>query len=205
MKWRAATDTSAVAAGAAGVRIDDISIIASFPVCAQPVSAVSRKTHGGGPPPRDVPLPLVGGAGIECRAGQGAGGDHQMVVTFATPIASVGGASVTGTGSVVGSPSVSGAVVTVNLTGVTNAQTIVVTLNNVNDGVNIGNVAIPMGVLLGDTTGDGVVNSGDVTQVRRQSGLVADPTNFREDLTVSGVIDSGDITLVRRQVGTALP
>ena len=182
-----------------------ISFITTTPVCAQPVSAVSRKTHGGGPPPRDVPLPLVGGVGIECRAGQGAGGDHQMVVTFATPIVSVGGASVTGTGSVVGSPSVSGAVVTVNLTGVTNAQTIVVTLNNVNDGVNIGNVAIPMGVLLGDTTGDGVVNSGDVTQVRRQSGLVADPTNFREDLTVSGVIDSGDITLVRRQAGTALP
>ena len=180
-----------------------LTLTSTTPICAQPVTAVSRKTQGAGT--FDIPLPLAGAAGIECRAGQGAGGDHKMIITFATSV-TVGSASVTsGTGSVVGSPSVSGGVVTVNLTGVTNAQTIVVTLNNVNDGVNIANVAIPMGMLLGDTSSDGVVNSADVTQVRRQSGLVADGTNFREDLTVSGVIDSGDITLVRRQVGTALP
>ena len=51
-----------------------------------------------------------------------------------------------GIGSV-GSFSVSGAQVTVNLTGVTNAQTITVTLGNVNDGVDFGDVPVPMGVL----------------------------------------------------------
>ena len=87
----------------------------------------------------------------------------------------------------------------------TNVQTIVVALFDVNDGVNSGDVGIRMGVLLGDTTGNGVVDSADVTQVRRQTGQVAHPTNFREDLSVDGVINSGDVTIVRRQVGTALP
>jgi hypothetical protein len=65
-----------------------------------------------------------------------------------------------------------------------------------------------MGVLLGDTTADGTVNSADITQVRRESGNVAhgDPNaNFREDTTTDGTINSADITQVRRQSGTALP
>jgi hypothetical protein len=65
-----------------------------------------------------------------------------------------------------------------------------------------------MGILLGDTTADGTVNSADITQVRRQSGNVAhdDPgANFREDITADGTINSADITAVRRQSGSALP
>jgi hypothetical protein len=69
-------------------------------------------------------------------------------------------------------------------------------------------MSISMGVLLGDTSGDGVVNSADITQTRRQSGNVAhdDPdANFREDITVDGTINSADITAVRRESGNALP
>src|SRR4051812_1720826 len=47
----------------------------------QLASAVSRKTHGAAGA-FDVPLPLTGPAGVECRAGGGAGGDHMIVVTF---------------------------------------------------------------------------------------------------------------------------
>jgi hypothetical protein len=61
-------------------------------------------------------------------------------------------------------------VVTVNLTGVTNAQRITVTLGNVNDGTNVGDVAVPMGVLAGDTNGNGTVNAGDIGQTKAQSG-----------------------------------
>jgi len=69
-------------------------------------------------------------------------------------------------------------------------------------------VSVPMGILLGDTSADGVVNSADITQTRRQSGEVATagpPANFRTDLSTDGVIDSADITLVRRASGSALP
>ena len=45
--------------------------------------------------------------------------------------------------------------ITVDLTGVSNAQKIVLTLFGVSDGNNTGNVAIPMGLLLGDTNGNG--------------------------------------------------
>ena len=38
----------------------------------------------------------------------------------------------------------------VNLEGVTNAQTITVKLTGVNDGSNLGDVSVQMGVLLGD-------------------------------------------------------
>ena len=171
---------------------------------APPLSAVSRKTHtlAGD---FDVDLPITGAPGIECRTG-GPNGDHKVLIKFANAV-SVGGASVASSDgqAMVSSFSVSGAVVTVNLTKVTNKQTIVITLTNVSDSTNIGNASISMGVLLGDTSGDGVVNSADITQTRSQSGKVPDAGNFREDLSVDGVINSADITLVRRQSGTALP
>lgn len=102
-------------------------------------------------------------------------------------------------------PSLDGREVTVNLKNVSNAQRLTVHLLGVSDGTRTSNVSVQMGVLLGDTTGDGVVNSGDITQTRRQSGQVTVESNKRIDLSVDGVINSGDITLVRRHWGTALP
>ena len=51
---------------------------------------------------------------------------------------------------------------TVNLTGVTNVQTITVTLSSVSDGTSTGDVAVLMGMLIGDTTADRVVNTTDI-------------------------------------------
>ena len=165
---------------------------------------MSRKSHGAAGN-FDVPLPLVllsGAVGIEDRNAV-AGGD-QMVVTFANPVA-VSGVSVTsGTGSVA-SFSVSGAVVTINLTGVTNAQRLGVTLANVNDGTNLGSVMVPMGVLSGDTSGNGTVNSTDVSQTKGKSGQPVDATNFRTDINVSNSINATDVGTVKGRVGAALP
>jgi hypothetical protein len=169
-----------------------------------PVSAVSRKVHGAAGT-FDINLPLVtigGPVGIECRTGA-VSGAHQMVVTFANPV-TVGGASVTsGVGSA--SFSVAGAVVTINLTGVTNAQRLGVTLTNVNDGLGIGDVTVPMGVLAGDTTANGSVNASDVTQIKIQSGQPVTASNFRTDVTTNGSINASDISSVKLRSGTALP
>jgi hypothetical protein len=164
-----------------------------------PPSAVSRKVHGSAGT-FDIALPLNGLPGIECRSG-GASQAFQIVVTFQTPIDSAS-ATVTGTGS--GTASVSGNVVTVDLTGVTDQQTITVTLNGTSNGNNF-DVAIPMGMLIGDVTASRVVNSSDITQIGTQSGQPLTNSNFRNDVTVNGTINSSDVTLTQTKSGHALP
>jgi hypothetical protein len=170
-----------------------------------PVGAVSRKTHGSAGD-FNVDLPLTGQPGIECRTG-GASGNHTVVITFAVPV-TVGSASVTpgagGTGSVNGM-SVNNSQVTVNLTNVSNAQTLSVNLIGVAGGANTGNVSIPMSVLAGDTTANGLVNSSDIAQTQSQSGQAVGLSNFREDVTVNGQINSSDISFVQAHSGTGLP
>jgi hypothetical protein len=175
-----------------------------------PITAVSRKTHSTAGT-FDVNLPFDT-PGIECRRGQGANSNnHQVVITFAVPV-TLTSASVTpdpkasppATGSVSGF-TVSGSQVTVNLTGVSNAQTLAINLNGLSDGVDTGNISIPMGLVLGDTTGDGFVNSADIAQTKSQSGQPVGSSNFREDVNTDGFLNSADISLVKSKSGTALP
>lgn len=166
-----------------------------------PVSAVSRKIHG--MTPFDVNLPLTGSPGIECRTG-GATKDFQVVVTFAGPVTITGAGVTSGSGNVSGT-TVSGSQVTVNLTNVSNAQVIQITLTGVNDGTNSSSVNIPMAVLLGDTTASGSVNASDVSQVKAQSGAAVSANNFRADITVSNSINSSDVAAAKAASGTALP
>jgi hypothetical protein len=171
-------------------------------------AVVSRKIHGSAGT-FDINLPLTGTPGIECRSG-GANGDYTLVFTFVNPLTRVNGASITsGTGSVAGNniDSSDAHNYIVNLTGVTNAQRITVSLSNVTD--SAGNfssaVSASMGVLIGDTTGDGFVNSADISQTKSQSGNAVTTANFREDVNADGFINSADISLVKSKSGTALP
>jgi hypothetical protein len=170
-----------------------------------PVSAVSRKTHSFAGT-FDVDLPLLGQPGIEDRTG-GASGNHTVVITFAVPV-TVTSANMTpganGTGSVSGF-SVSNTQVTVNLTNVSNAQTLKVNLVGVSGGGNSGTVSVPMAVLLGDTNADRFCDAIDVSQTKSQSGKPVGLTNFREDVNVDGFIDAVDTSLVKSKSGTALP
>src|SRR5207244_2240927 len=92
-----------------------------------PVSAASVKSHGG--TPFSIPLTLSGPVAVECRSG-GASNDYQVVVTFAGPVAFSSANLTSGTGSVPTTSNV-GNQVTLNLTGVTNAQTITLALFDV--------------------------------------------------------------------------
>ena len=96
---------------------------------------------------------------------------------------------------------------TVNLTGVTNAQTTTVSLDNVTDSSSqvLPTTAIAVSFLVGDTSGNGSVNASDVSQTKLQSGQVVTATNFREDVTVNGSINASDVSLVKSDSGTALP
>jgi hypothetical protein len=169
-------------------------------------SGASRKVHGA--TAFDINLPLTGNPGVECRSG-GAGNNYQLIFSFANTLTSIGNASVTsGTGSV--SSHMLDAdqhKYIVNLTGVSNAQVITVSLTNVNDssGNNSPSVPISMGVLLGDTTGNGTVNASDVSLAKLKSGQAVDSSNFRSDVTVSNSINSSDVSTVKLKSGTALP
>ena len=187
--------------------ITDIGNGSVYKISPMLVGAASRKIHGS--TPRDLNLPLTGARGVECRSG-GANGDYTMIFTFAVPLTSVGGRSVTaGVGSVSSSVIDSGNAhqYIVNLTGVTNVQYITVTLTSVIDaaGNTSSAVSATMGVLLGDTNADGFVNSADISQTKAESGNGVTTLNFREDVNEDDFINSADISFVKSMSGTALP
>jgi glucose/arabinose dehydrogenase len=178
-----------------------------------PQSAVSRKLHGAAGN-FDIALPLMGTPGIECRAG-GSTGDYQVRISFANPVTVNGNfqADVTsgigdvGTGGVPngGVVGVNGSVVTVPLTNVANAQTIGITLFDVQQGANAGDVTVPMSVLVADTNADRAVNVGDTNQTRARAGQVTNDTNKRSDVNLDGRVNVGDTNLVRSRSGSFLP
>src|SRR5438128_7035796 len=182
---------------------EDVYYVRVAPSAPMAQSAFSRKTHGGAGT-FDVPLPLTGNVGVECRSG-GATNDYQMIINFATSV-TVESASVTsGTGSVSSFSGSGTSQITVNLTGVTNVQRITVTLHNVNDGTHMGDVPVSMGVLVGDVNGNAVVNASDVSLTKSQVGVPVSGSNFREDVNANGTISATDVALVKSDVGTALP
>ena len=167
------------------------------------LSAVSRKAHGGAGS-FDVDLPLLGTPGVECRTG-GATNDYEIVFTFGGAVTFNSASVTSGMGSVSSSSGGGTNTVTVSLTGVTNAQRITVTLSGVNNGTTTGDVSVQMGVLIGDTSGNGTVSASDIGQTKTQSGQVVNTSNFRTDVNASGTINASDIGQVKAQSGTSLP
>jgi hypothetical protein len=100
-------------------------------------------------------------------------------------------------------PSVSpdGRTVTLSLTNISDAQTIVMTLSGVSNGTNTNDVTIHMRVLVGDTNGNGVVNATDVSQTKSRSGQAITNANFRSDVVVNGTINASDLALVKSRAG----
>ena len=63
---------------------------------------------------------------------------------------------------------------------------------------------MPVGILLGDTTGEGNVTATDISQTKTLSGNSVERDNFRNDVTVNGVINTSDIGIIKPQSGTSL-
>ncbi len=179
-------------------------------VAPTPANAVSRKTHGS-VGDFDIPLPLTGTPGVECRSG-GASNDHTMVVTFNSPVTVTGDTQAQATAGMVGSGGVanggavtiSGNSVIVPLTNVPNAATTSVTLTGVTDGVGYGNLVIPMSVVAGDVNGNGSVNTSDVGATKAGVGQEVNALNFRPDVTANGGINTSDVGTVKAAAGTGL-
>ena len=181
--------------------------VAAAPPPVELTSVVSRKNHGSAGP-FDINLPLVGIPGVECRSG-GANDDYSLIFSFANPLARVGGAAVTSGNGTVSSHAIGSDAreYVVNLTGVTNAQTITVTLTNVTDSSGNGSAAIgiSMGVLLGDVTANRLVSNTDVSAVKAQISAAVGSSNFRSDVNANGIVSNTDVSVTKAQVSTTLP
>ena len=186
---------------------------AAPPALASQTPVVSRMTHGT-VGMFDINLPLTGTRGVECRSG-GANGNYAIVFTFANNLTSVDQATVTtGAGTVSSTVlgpnaalNLSAKQFEVNLTGVTNAQYLVVSLVNAKDSTGaIGNVIGPqMGVLIGDVNANGLVDGNDVSGVQGQTRQPVTGTNFRDDMNANGIIDGNDVSLTQGHTRTSLP
>jgi len=175
-----------------------------------PASAVSRKTHAPNNP-FNVPLPLNGSPGIECRTGGGANADtHEVVVSFGTPVSFTGALVTPQPGK---SADLDGLAtfdpvnneVTVKLKNVSDVQTLTVTIQGVViAGGPPGNVVVPMAILAGDTDADTRVNVTDTNQTKDSSGQVTIEQNFRRDVNLDGRINVGDTNFVKSRSGNSL-
>jgi photosystem II stability/assembly factor-like uncharacterized protein len=162
-----------------------------------PASVVSRKSHGASGA-FDINLLVAGSAGIECRGG-GTTSDYKVVFTFPSAVIPEAGRS----GNAAGSPSVSpdGRTVTQNITNISDAQTIAITLFGVNDGTSTNDVTARMRLSVGDTNGNGAVNAADVSQTKSRSGQAISEVNFRSDVAINGAINAADLALVKSRSG----
>ncbi|MGH8165041.1 MAG: dockerin type I domain-containing protein, partial [Rhodanobacteraceae bacterium] len=107
-----------------------------------------------------------------------------------------------GTGAA-GSPTFSGNTVSVPLTGVTDSEVITLTLSNING--TAATTSVNLGFLVGDSTGDRVVNGNDVSQLKSRSGQAAGAGNFRSDLNLDGTINGNDTSLAKSKSGNSIP
>jgi hypothetical protein len=157
----------------------------------------------------DIDLPLTGQPGIEDRTA-GAANNYTVVVTFDVPV-TVSNVTVTpgngGTASLVPGNgfTVNNSEVIINLTNVSNAQTLNINLLGVSGGGNSGDVSIPMGVLIGDVNANRVVDGNDVAQVQSNTRQTANSANFRFDVNATGQIDGNDVSVTQAHTRTSLP
>jgi hypothetical protein len=165
----------------------------------------------------NMPLPPMSSPrGVECRSSVSLGArNYTLVFTFSANLTSVAGATVTAHNPSSATGTVSGTFLgpglnqcTVNLTNVSNAQYLTVTLNNVTDMAgNAGNVVSPqMGVLIGDVDATIGVDGNDVAAVQSHTRqAVNSDAQARFDVNATGAIDGNDVALTQSHTRTSLP
>jgi hypothetical protein len=168
-------------------------------------SAASEKKHRGAGR-FEVDLPLSGDVGIENRDGART---TRLTFTFNNNVVGVDGvtSSCGLAGEITIDPADSHNVV-VKLNGVLCDQsTVTVGLNGVTDdqGNSLDSASVTLGILLGDVTGDGVVDNADVAATQALVGRKANSGNFRADINTDGIIDHKDVHKVKTYRGHSLP
>jgi hypothetical protein len=154
-----------------------------------------------------IDLPLAGAPGIESRLAS----DRYLTIefTFSGPISAVdpiGEASCGRLGNVRVDPQDPQRVLASYLSDGCNGQTVTCTIHNpqADGGEALADASVSLSLLLGDVTGDGVVDDADYQETKQHVGELTDDSNFRADLNGDGRIDRTDARLVRRRDGSTL-
>ena len=121
-------------------------------------------------------------------------------MTFPSSITANNPRIINGSGNIE-SFSVSGSQVVLNLTNVSNGQLLRLAITAAESGAAASELTIPFAVLLGDTSGNNVVNASDVAQTKANAGAPLSTANFRSDVTANGSINSSDVGLVKAASG----
>jgi hypothetical protein len=124
-----------------------LSAFQAGPLPLQLTGAFSRKMHGA-LGPFDIPLPLTGTPGLECRS---SGGNHTVVFTFSNAVTAGQATLTAGTGTVAGAPAFAGERMFVELTGVSDVQQITLQVTGVTDafGQVLPPATVAMNLLIG--------------------------------------------------------
>jgi hypothetical protein len=156
------------------------------------VGAASRKTTLGSIVV-DLPLNLTGAESVENRSG----GPSQLVLAFDANIVQGTNFAVSLSSGSVSSTSVSGSTLTINLSGVANAQSLTVTISDVRHFSNstAGIITLNLGALLADTNQDGAVNALDFNAVATNFGTSGKDSS-QGDLNVDGIVNTLDFDLL---------
>lgn len=169
---------------------------------------VSRKTHGAAGT-FDIPIDPAGaltGTTITVEPRQ-AGAGHQVVFAF-TGAAPTSVASVTATTQAAASVPIASTTFTatemiVTLGTVPNGSRVAIAATGVN-GVAGLNPSVVVGFLVGDVSGNRVVQGSDVTYVQQRLSAPLTAANFKADVSVNGQIQGSDVTAVQQRLSTSL-
>ena len=161
------------------------------------VSAASRLTHSAAGV-FEIDMPLTGDSGVECRDAQ----TYQAIFTFDTAVTS-GVASVVGGTATGGTPTFSGNEMIVPLSGVANAQIVILRLENINGDDQLhGDVSF--GFLIGDADSNRTVDNTDIKALEAAYAHPVDSSNFRADFHPDGRINREDRSELRAHLRTSL-
>jgi len=163
--------------------------------------AVSRKCHGGA---GTFDIDLAEGSAIECRTE----GPTEVVVTFDSEIRRVGGtlSDVRVSRGTVASISIGGATLAICLSGAVEPGTLDIAFPGIAaaDSGEVVSETLSVGVLPGDVSGDGAVNTSDYIVLRGAVGQLVDAGSCRCDVNTDGLIDTSDYICVRGRMDTCI-
>jgi uncharacterized protein (DUF1800 family) len=166
-------------------------------------SASSRLRHGSAGN-FDMPLPLTGGTGIECR---NVSSGTTLVIMFDQPVF-VGSAQISpSSAKILGAPTFSNNGMLLRVSGLKNATSYTVTLTGVmNTGDEIANpLTLSFRTLLGDVNQSGAVTAADVNTANGWvSNSPVTATTFAGDVNLTGTVNRADVTTIKQQVGNSV-
>jgi hypothetical protein len=170
------------------------SLASAFPMLAPTLeSAASRKTRTSDFAVMDLPGTL---GGVTETVDGRAGGPTQLVLNFDANVVKGASFAVSLSSGTLGSTSVSGSTVTINLSGVADAQTLTVNVSDVRhfSTAASGNFSFSIGALVGDTNSDGAVDLTDFTFLASNFNKTGGATLADGDFNVDGNVDLTDFT-----------